>query len=265
MTSNNKLNLGESFNQEHNFHEQNYQDSLFPEITYENENIIVTHNSTGEERYFINNSNLNKLTNLTNKRQRNEKKEKNPQSKFSYNNIKRENKQLVIENVMDFINKKINEVYEGNIGDGLFKKRLMKLKKKKKKNSNAEFNQLFLNRSLKEILSQNITKRIKFYDEDHNKKVIDKIIEEKKDEFEGLFNLTFLDCLEHFIGNKKFDELEGLTLFNELKNSILEKYKEDGESYYNNLELFMKEFKKKINNAKPRKRKEKNIDDLLNI
>ena len=54
MTSNNKLNFGESFNQEHNFHEQNYQDSLFPEITYENENIIVTHNSTGEERYFIN-------------------------------------------------------------------------------------------------------------------------------------------------------------------------------------------------------------------
>ena len=59
MTSNNKLNLGESFNQEQNFNEQNYQDSLFPEITYENENIIVTHNSTGEERYFINNSNIN--------------------------------------------------------------------------------------------------------------------------------------------------------------------------------------------------------------
>ena len=117
MNSNNKLNLGESFNQE----QQNFQDSLFPEITYENENIIVTHNSTGEERYFINNSNINKLANLTNKRERSEKKEKNPRSKFSYNNLIRETKHLVIENVMNFINKKINEVYEGNIGDGLFK------------------------------------------------------------------------------------------------------------------------------------------------
>ena len=80
-----------------------------------------------------------------------------------------------------------------------------------------------------------------------------------------LFNLTFIDCVEHFIGNKKYEELEGLTLLSELKNSILEKYKEDGESYYRNLELFMKEFQKKINNAKPRKRKEKNIEDLLNI
>ena len=259
LDPNNKLNLFETFNQD-----QNSQGSV-PEIIYENPNILITHNSTGEERYFINNSNLNKLTNLTNKRQRKEKKEKNPQSKFSYNNLKRETKHLVIENVMDFINQKISEVYQGNIGDGLFKKQLMKLNQEQKKNSNAEFNQLFLNRTLKEILSQNITKRIKFYDEDHNKKVIDKIIEEKKDEFEGLFNLTFLDCLEHFIGNKKIKELEGLTLFSELKNFILEKYESDGESYYNNLELFMKEFQKKINNAKPRKRKEKNIDDLLNI
>ena len=261
MNSNNKLNLGESFNQE----QQNFQDSLFPEMTYENENIIVTHNSTGEERYFINNSNINKLENLKIKRERSEKREKNPQSKFSYNNLIRETKHLVIENVMVFINKKINEVYEGNIGDGLFKKQLMKLNQEQKKNSNAEFNQLFIHKTLKEILSQNITKRIKFYNEDHNKKVIDKIIEEKKDEFEGLFNLTFLDCLEHFIGNKKIEELDGLTLLSNLKNSILKKNKEDGESYYNNLELFMKEFQKKINNAKPRKRKEKNIEDLLNI
>ena len=54
------------------------------------------------------------------------KKTKNPHTKFSYDNLKRKCKHLVIENVMDFINKKINEVYQGNIGDGLFKKQLMK-------------------------------------------------------------------------------------------------------------------------------------------
>jgi len=166
---------------------------------------------------------------------------------------------------MDFINKKIEIVYDGKIGDGLFKKQLLKLNQDQKKNSNAEFNQLFLSRTLKEILSENITKRIKFYNEDHNKKLIEQLIEEKRDEFESLFNLTFLDCLEHFIGKKKVEELDGLTLFSELKDSILEKYENDGESYYNNLELFMKEFQKKINNSKPRKRKEKKYEDLLDI
>ena len=46
-----------------------------------------------------------------------------------------------------------------------------------------------------------------------------------------------------------------MTLFNEVKNSILEKYENDGESYYQNLELFMKDFKDIINNEKPRKRR----------
>ena len=60
--------------------------------------------------------------------------------------------------------------------------------------------------------------------------------------------------MEHFIGQKKVED--GLTLFSELKDSILEKYENDGESYYNNLELFMKDFKNIINNAKPRKKKD---------
>ena len=250
LIPNNKVNFLDPFNQD-----QNYQESV-PDIIYENPNILITHNSTGEERYFINTHNLGNFAQKNLKRPRNTKKEKKPHTKFSYDNLKRECKHLVIENVMDFINEKINIVYDGSIGEGLFKKQLMKLNQEQKKNSGVEFNQIFLTKTLKEILSQNITKRIKFYKEDHNKVLINRLIEEKKDEFESLFNLTFLDCLEHFIGNKKVEELDGLTLFSELKDSILEKYKDDGESYYNNLELFMKDFKAIINNAKPRKKKD---------
>ena len=54
MNPNNKLNFNESFNQGHNLNEHNFQESFLPEITYENDNIIATHNSTGEERFFIN-------------------------------------------------------------------------------------------------------------------------------------------------------------------------------------------------------------------
>ena len=134
----------------------------------------------------------------------------------------------------------------------------MKLNQEQKKNSNVEFNQLFLNKTLKEILSQNMTRRIKFYKEEHN----NQLIEEKREEFENLFNLTFIECLEHFVGTRNVEELNGLTLFSEIKGQILDKYKKDGESFYKNLELFMKEFKNKINNAKPRKRKEKSQSNV---
>ena len=104
---------------------------------------------------------------------------------------------------MKFINNKIYEVYEGYIDNGLLKKKLFKLNQAQKTNADVEFNKLFINKTLKDILSQNITKQITLYDQDHNKKVIDKIILEKKDIFEKLFNLTFIQCLDHFIENKK--------------------------------------------------------------
>jgi len=44
------------------------------------------------------------------------------QTKYSWDNLKRECKHLVVENVMKFINNKIYEVYNGYIDDGLLKK-----------------------------------------------------------------------------------------------------------------------------------------------
>ena len=131
----------------------------------------------------------------------------------------------------------------------------MKLNQSQKKNPGVKFNQLFINMTLKEIMSQKITKKIKLLNEDHNKKVIEKVLEEKKDTFENLFNLTFIQCVEHFIGDKQLNELNGMTLFNELRDQIAQKYKDDGDMFYQNLEIFLKEFKSRINNAKPRKKR----------
>ena len=44
-------------------------------------------------------------------------------------------------------------------------------------------------------------------------------------------------------------------MFSELKGQILIKYEKDGEAYFQNVEKFFKEFEKRINNAKPRKKK----------
>ncbi len=80
-------------------------------------------------------------------------------------------------------------------------------------------------------------------------------MQEKKDKFEGIFNITFIECLEHFIGIRHHDELEGLTLFSEYEDKIVKKYEEDGENYYQNLEVFLKEFKERINNSKPKQKR----------
>jgi len=176
-------------------------------------------------------------------------------TKYRYDNLKRECKHLVIENVMKFINDKIYDEYKGNIGIGLTKKKLMKLNQFQKANTDAEFNKNFIRKTLKEILSQNITKQINFYDQDHNKKIIETVISEKKEKFEKLFNLTFIECVEHFIGDKQIEELNGLTLFTELKDQIIKKHGKEGELYYENLKLFLKDFENKINKAKPRKKR----------
>jgi len=224
----------------------------FPESINEDNKQNITLNSTNEI-YFYNNANIL----LNNKRNDNNKKQSSKHTKYSYDNLKRECKHLVIENVMKFINNKIYEVYEGNINNGLLKKKLLKLNQAQKINADVEFNKIFLNKTLKDILSQNITKQITLYEPDHNKKVIDKVISEKKDIFEKIFNLTFIQCLDHFIENKKIEELNGLTLYSELKEEIINKYENDGESYYENLKLFLKQFQNKINRAKSRKKRKK--------
>ena len=227
----------------------------FPESINEDNKQNITLNCTNE-KYLENNINM-LLLNKKRKEDFDIKRIRKKHTKYSYDNLKRECKHLVIENVMKFINNKIYEVYEGNIDNGLLKKKLLKINQAQKINADVEFNKIFLNKTLKDILSQNITKQITLYEPDHNKKVIDKIILEKKDIFEKLFNLTFIQCLDHFIENKKIEELNGLTLYSELKEEIINKYENDGESYYENLKLFLKQFQNKINRAKSRKKRKK--------
>lgn len=165
--------------------------------------------------------------------------------KFRDDHLKRKCKHLVIESAIEFINKKISEVYGGDIGEGLLKKKLLKLNQDQKKDSHADFNKQFLYVSLRDILSHNITKKIKYNSEDHNKNLINELIDEKGDIFEKIFNITFIECLEHFAGVNTKEELKGLKLFSELKEQIIQ----------------LKVYKKRINNANPRKKKKTLVED----
>ena len=213
-------------------------------------------NNDCHERYFAKETKI-----LLNKKRNNVANNTKKSCRFRNDNLKIKCKRLVIDNVMQFINNKIYKVYKGNIGDGLLIKKLFKLNQSQIINTDVLFNKDFITKTLKDILSQNITNHMTSYDINHNKKVIETIITEKKEEFEQLFNITFIDCLKHFIDNKKIEELNGLTLFSELKEKIISKNIKDGELYYEKLRLFLVGFENVIYKTKPRKKRKKLIQD----
>ena len=229
------------------------EDSFFKEGYFNKDINLYT---TNEKNSPSNNTFLNKKR-IKDDDNGDNKQPNKKHTKFSYDNLKHKCKHLVIENLMKFINEKIYEAFEGNIGNGLTIKKLMKMNQSQKANAGVEFNKKFITQNLKEIFSQKITKKISLHEPDHNKRLIDTLLSEKRDKFEKLFNLTFIECLEHFIENKEIDELKGLKLFSELKEEIVKKHEKDGEAYYENLKIFLKDFENKINRAKPRKKREK--------
>ena len=84
--------------------------------------------------------------------------------------------------------------------------------------SSIEYEKFFLQKKLKDIFSENISKRLSNYTQNHNKIIIDLLInekdEEKKNYFIKLFNITFIECLKYFSEDKiSIKELNGFPLF----------------------------------------------------
>ena len=124
-----------------------------------------------------------------------------------------------------FINDVINKIYKGNIGHGIFQKQLLKI------NQNqvivSKNNKQFLNKTLKDIFSDNISTKYSTYSSSHNRDLIKDLLnetdEEKRIKLNKLFNLTFIDCLRHFRGSEIIEELHGLDSL----ESVLKKFEDD--------------------------------------
>ena len=179
--------------------------------------------------------------------------------KFSDDNVRRKIKRIVFTHLLAYINKQIRIKYNGEIGKGIFKKELYILNYAQISNSSVNFNKELLKKTLYDIFSVKISRRITNYPEDHNKVIIDGLINEEDTEkriyFQNLFNLTFSDCLEYLKGDKHFEQLNGLELFSEfkeIKQDYLKIY-DDGEEYVKLLKYYLKEFKNIINKKSPRK------------
>ena len=184
--------------------------------------------------------------------------EKVEHNKFSDDNVRRRCKHLVF---MDFINGSIKRIYNGNIGNGIFKKELQTINQKQISDATITFNQNFLNKSLGDIFSENISGRYTNLSPNHNQLLIMKLMneedEEKKDYFNNLFNITFINALKHFNEQIEIPELIGLKCFRDLKDEITNKHPEDGEDYYVSLKYYLDNFEEIILNKRARKGRKK--------
>ena len=180
-------------------------------------------------------------------------------NKFSDDNLRRKCKHIILNEILMFINDKINEIYDGDLGQGILIKKLYTLNHNQKANAVIKYNKEFLYKTLGDIFSENISSRYTNFPKEHNKYLIEKLRQEKDDAkriyFNNLFNLTFLQSLKHFIGREDVVELDGLKTLDE----IMKQFDYDSE-YKSCLDYYLRNFDIIINNKKSRKSRKSESD-----
>ena len=110
---------------------------------------------------------------------------------------------------------------------------------------NSKYNREFLNKSLKEIFSEDVSTKYTNYKPGHNRRIIKDLLDEKNLDkqtlFINLFDLKFLDCVKHIRGENQNNLLNGLASLDDLcgKFENDEEYLEFFRYYTNNLETII--------------------------
>ena len=179
--------------------------------------------------------------------------EKGIHDKYSSDNIIRKCKAILLQILTKLINDKIKEIYGKEKNYNIKRNRLKKMNQFQVVNSNVKYNQQFLNRKLKDIFSEKISSRCTTYSEDHNKQLINSLLNDedkrKRKIFNDIFNLSFLECLKHFRGSIIIPCLYDLKKYNEIVDEIKD------EDYKESFKCYIENFEEIIKNKKPRRNK----------
>ena len=183
--------------------------------------------------------------------------EKGIHNKYTSDNIIRKCKAVFINKLRNFINNKIKIFYELDGQQFSDSKKLMKMNQQQIINSHVKYNQFFLNRTIKEIFSENISSRCNKYSLEHNKNLINDLLKEKDKTrnifFKSIFSLTFLDCIKHIREDKIEDCLKGLQNLDEICQNL-----GGDDDYKESFKTYIIKFESIINNKKSRKLRKNN-------
>ena len=239
-----------STNEEKIFNLNNLKEDNFPDFNYK-----ISQNFSNENKKIIKEDKKQKKKSGRKIKENTEKK-RNEHTKYSDDNMITKCKNIILEELLEFLNKKIRDIYKNKIGYGIFKKKLLKICNSQKVDATVDFNKKFLDKNLGEIFSDSISESYTNYNLDHNKNLIERLLNEKDENkkifFKNLFNKTFRDCLQHFREEKHFNELEGLKCFSDTKNEIMKKNNND-EEYIDYLEKYFQNYEEILNRKKARK------------
>ena len=182
--------------------------------------------------------------------------------KIANDNMIRKCKHLVINNCIEFLNFQIKKIYHNNIGEGIIIKKILDINQIQKSDNKLESTKLFLNKKLSEIFSVDISSKYTSFLPAHNKILISRLLNEedieKREKFQKIFNLTFADCMQLFLGNNnKYIEFEGFPVLDEIKDEL----NEDNE-YLEKIKNFLLNFEDIIKHKKPRKRNKKESSEI---
>jgi len=186
---------------------------------YLNENTAITAEKTGVNYQKIK-INIEIKTNMNNPNpiilndiSKGEKEYLRKKRSVSDNEIKK-GRNILLNSIFRFVNKKISIFYNNDIGKGIGIKQFVKISKKELNHSNVEFDKNYLNKKLKEIFSGDISGKFTNFLINKNKELLQTLIE--IDYFKELFELTFLQCIEHINGTKFIPLLEGFETIDEM-------------------------------------------------
>ena len=188
--------------------------------------------------------------NLQNKRIRKKEDNKN------VDNLLRKAKKVFFNSILEYDNYIIAKAYNYNIGKGINTKKLLKINYSQIKNTQTDFNKKLLSTPQKDIFSSKITTKYSNFPPDHNRRLINKLLEEedleKRELFNNLFNITLLEFIQHLIGQKKIEGLNGLdSLF---KKQLIEMQKN---KEFEELKNTINDYEKIFEDKKPRTNKMK--------
>ena len=202
-------------------------------------------------------TNSNKYKNLIDKKRKRGKELINELNEYNPDKILRKIRTMSLRTVIIFINEMIKIIYNNDIRKSILIRQFLEINKKELSHSSVDFDKKFLYKELKEILSENISEKYSNFPPDKNKRLVEELItsENGGPYFQKLFELTFLDCLEHIRGTKKFSELMGLMDKDAMLN--YEEFKID-KDHIQTYEFYIYEYENIIKRKKSRNRNSKN-------
>ena len=188
---------------------------------------------------FIVNSTITQKTKKLFGRKRKNSGEIGAHDKYAENNQVRKFKIIIKNALLELINSKIKDKIDITM---IYKNRkffvdgLLRIGQKQMINTNVIYNRQLLNKTLKEIFSDEIAKNYGKYPKNYNKILIKKLYESKigKNIIAPILDLKFLDCIRYFrkdigyISDKRYSCLRGLEKkFENLPNDLLKKGYDD--------------------------------------